>query len=173
MCNLSTLRRKSKLTVRNRSDNEFLIFPRYIFSPHIPSCINISDATLSLATCCIQYLCQEHHDTDLSDDELRDNILAGAYRLHEYSATMWPDLVKRYIQFAKSASPPSDLIKIFQLLIEKRSSDDFSNNNQPTLPEISAKHSFKSDYPEIHEILRNAVYFRSKCSEGEYDKRQG
>ncbi|KAN0108843.1 hypothetical protein V8E51_008585 [Hyaloscypha variabilis] len=131
----------------------------YVQFPNIPNCINISDATLSLATCCIQYLCQEHHDRDLSDDELRDNILAGVYRLHEYSVTMWPELVQRYIQFAKSASPPSKLIELFQFLIEKRSSDEFSND-ESTLPEISAKHSFNWDYPEIHEILRNALYFR-------------
>ncbi|PMD44746.1 hypothetical protein L207DRAFT_552817 [Hyaloscypha variabilis F] len=140
---------------------EFVHFTakEYIFSPHIPNCINISDATLSLATCCIQYLCQEHHDTDLSDDELRENLLAGAYRLHEYSATIWPELVERYIRFAKSASPPSDLIKLIQLLIEKRSSDEFSNDGS-TLLELSAKQSFKWDYPEIHEILRKAVCFR-------------
>jgi hypothetical protein len=85
---------------------------------------------------------------------------------------MWPELVERYIHFAKSASPPSDLIKLVQLLIEKRSSDEFSND-ESTLSETSAKHSLKWDNPEIHEIFRNAVYFRSKCSEGEYDKRQG
>jgi hypothetical protein len=109
----------------------------------------------------------------LSDEELRDNVLSGAYRLHEYSATMWLELVERYIRFAKSATPPSDLIKLFQMLIEKRSSDEFSNNSESTPPEISVQHLFKKDYPEIHEMLRNAAYFRSKCSEGEYDKRHG
>jgi hypothetical protein len=173
MCNSSTLRRKSKLTVRNRSDNEILIFLRYIFSSHIASCINFLDATLSLATCCIQYLCQKHHDTDMSDDELRDNVLSGAYRLHEYSATMWLELVERYVRFAKSATPPSHLIKPFQMLIEKRSSDEFSDDNKSTLLEIPTQHSFKWDSPDIHEILRNAAYFRNKCAEGEYDKRKG
>jgi hypothetical protein len=173
MCNLSTLRRKSKLTVRNRSDNEFLIFLRYIFSPHIASCINISDATLSLATCCIQYLCQKHHDTDLSDDELRDNVLSGAYRLHEYSSTIWLELVERYIRFTKLDTPPSDLIKLFQVLIEKRCSDKFSDDNKSAPPEILAQYLSKWDYPDIQETLRNAAYFRNQCSEGEYDKRKG
>jgi hypothetical protein len=173
MCNSSTLRRKSKSAVRFRSGNEFLIFLRYILAPNIASCINMSDATLSLAICCIQYLCQKHHDIDLSDDELRANVLSGAYRFHEYSSTMWLELVERYIRFAKSATPPSDLIKLFQMLIEKRGSDEFSNDNKSTAPELSAQHLFKSDYPEIHEILRNAAYFRNKCSEGKYDKRKG
>src|SRR5665811_2059108 len=108
-CNLSTLRRKSKLSLE-KSDNRALTCFRYIFSPHITSFVSISDATLSLATCCIQYLCQRHHDTDLSDDKLRSNIISGIYRLYDYSSTMWLELVEQYTRSLKSTAPSSDFI---------------------------------------------------------------
>lgn len=156
---------------RQRGSN--LPLNRYIFSPRITGYIDISDATLSLVTCCIHYLCQRHHDTDLSDNEIRDNVLSGMYRLHEYSATMWLELVERYSRLAKSTTPPSDLINLFRVFIEKRSSDEFIDN--ATLPpaKILGQPLFESDCPDVYKMLRNAAYFRKKCAEGEYDKRNG
>ncbi|CZR60110.1 related to NACHT domain protein [Phialocephala subalpina] len=144
----------------------------YIFSPHTSSVINISDATLSLATCCIQYLCQRHHDTDLSDENLRENVLAGMYRLHEYSATMWLGLVEQYIRLAKSATQPSDLISLLRMFIEKRSSDEFINDTISPHIQTPGQLSFKSDYPDVNEMLCKTANFKKKCSEGEYDKRK-
>jgi hypothetical protein len=153
--------------------NGLLIFLRYIFRPHITSFIDMSDATLSLATCCIQYLCQRHHDTDLSDDELRDNILTGMYRLHEYSATMWLGLVEQYIRLAKLKTPPDDLISIFQVFIEKRNNNEFIDDTASPPIQSLSQSLFKSNYPDVYKMLREATSFKKKCYEGEYDKRKG
>ena len=146
---------------------------RYIFSPHFTGHIELSDATLSLATCCIQYLCQRHHDTDLSDDELLNNVLSGIYRLHDYSTTMWIDLVEQYIRLAKLATPPKHLINFLRLLIEKRSSDRFVHSFVSFDNQTPSQQLFKSDYPDVYEMLRNAANFKKKSSEGEYDKNEG
>jgi len=123
--------------------------------------------------CCIQYLCQRHCDTDLSDVEIHDNILTGAYRLYEYSATRWLELVERYSRLANSTTPPKDLINLLQLLIEKRSSDEFNDHTTSPSTQTLSQYLFQSDCPDVHEMLRNAAYFQQKCSEGEYDKRKG
>lgn len=149
-----------------------LIFLRYIFSPRITSYIEISDATLSLATCCVHYLCQRHHDTDLSDDELRNNILLGIYRFHDYSATMWLELLERYIRTTKSTSLPNDIINLFQMFVEKRSSDEFIKDTVlPAIQTLSQR--LFSEYPGVHEMLSNAASFQKKCSEGEYNAHKG
>ncbi|KAE8448036.1 hypothetical protein EG329_009959 [Mollisiaceae sp. DMI_Dod_QoI] len=145
----------------------------YIFSPHITSFIDISDATLSLATCCIQYLCQSHHDTDLTDDKLRENVLAGIYRLHEYSATMWLQLVENYMRLTKSTTQLSDLINVIRIFIEGRSSNEFIDDMAPPPAQTIGQLSFKSDYPDVYEMLCKTSNFWKKCSEGEYDKRNG
>src|SRR5690348_4865569 len=82
---------------------------RYINSPRIEGFIDITDATLSLATCCIWYLCQGHHCPWIEDEGLNDNIIAGDYRLHYYAATTWLELVERYLRL-NGSRPPSELL---------------------------------------------------------------
>ncbi|PVH83873.1 hypothetical protein DL98DRAFT_486212 [Cadophora sp. DSE1049] len=144
----------------------------YIFSPDIPGSLNISDATLSLAMCCIQYLCQRHHDTDLQDDEIHQNILSGAYRLHEYSATMWLELVKLYSRSVKLTDPSKDLIYLLQLFFEKRSNNKFEDHGiRPPVRCLNQQLS-KSSTPDVYEVLRHAANFRQKCSDGDYSIRK-
>ena len=123
--------------------------------------------------CCIQYLCQRHHDPDLLDDEFLGNVLSGAYRMHEYAVSMWLELVERYVLVADSPALPENLIGLLQLLIEKRSSDDFIEEDiSQSLPNLS-QDLLVSDCSDVSAMLRKASYFRQKCSEGEYDKRYG
>ena len=150
-----------------------LTFYRYIFSPTIEEYINITDATLSLARCCIQYLCQRHHDVDLSEEELHNNILSGLYGLHEYSATMWLELIRRYLDLAELTAPPSDLISLFEIFIEKRSSEAFVLDTASPYVRCVVLHLLQSNHLNIYEVLCNTAYFQKKCSGGLYDKREG
>jgi len=123
--------------------------------------------------CCIQYLCQRHHDTDLLDEEIHQNVLSGAYRLHEYSATMWLRLVEQYNRLLKSTTLSKDLINLLQVFIEKRSNGEFKDHGTPLPAQSLNQHLFGSDSPDVHEMLCHAAYFRQKCSDGEYSKRKG
>jgi len=100
-------------------------------------------------------------------------VLLGAYRLHEYSATMWLILVERYSRFANSITLPEDLGNLVRLFIEKRRSGEFNNGAASPPTQTTNQHLFKFDCPDIHEVLRNAMYFQQMCSEREYDKRKG
>jgi len=91
---------------------------------------------------------------------------------------MWLELVERYIRLAKSTTISSDLTKLLRIFIEKRSSDEFiddyaSLSTQTPITQTPAYYLFKSDCPDIYEVLRKATNFQNMCSEGEFDRRQG
>jgi len=84
---------------------------------------------------------------------------------------MWLELVERYIRLTKFTTPPSDLVNLFQIFMEKRSSDEFIADI--VAPPTQTLGLFKADYPDLYKMLCNAANFQKKCSEGEYDKRNG
>jgi len=86
---------------------------------------------------------------------------------------MWFELVEQYIRLAKLTAPPSDLTSLFQMFIEKRSSDEFIVDTVSSATNTQVQFLFKSDYPDVYEMLRNAENFQKKCSDGEYDIRKG
>ena len=176
MFNLSTLRRKSKSAIQPIllfvEANQVLILHRYIFSQRNDDNLDIVDATLNLMRCCVHYLCQRHHDIDLPENEFRNNIFLGLYRLTEYSATNWLELLKRYLNLTKSIAPPSDLISLFRVFVEKRSNDAFIVDTALSPTQRLGLRVFQTDSPDIYEMLCNAIYFQEKCFEGEFDKRK-
>lgn len=149
-----------------------LNFCRYFFSPTITNYISISDAILSLATSCIQYLCQRHHDTELSEEELRENMLTGKYRLHDYSATMWLELIIRYMRLVQLETSPKNLIDLLGMFIEQRSSNNFIEDVAPT-KRTGLQPWLEPNHPDISKMLHNATNFDKKIIEGGLDKRKG
>jgi len=144
---------------------------RYLFSSRISGSINDAESTLSLAMCCITYLCQGHHDPEILDEELSHNILSGVYRLHNFSTTVWLELVERYAYSNRSRTLPNELISLLEMLMQERSNDRFDSVvEDSTQPKLE---SFKSKWPNLHSMLCQAAHFRRTCSEAEYKKSQG
>lgn len=142
---------------------------RYIFNPGIDGYIDNKKATLDLATCCIWYLCQTHHDAWNSNEEVAANIISGGYRLHEYAVTMWLELVKRYVGLNGSKTLPSVLIQALEGLAADRSNNEFESStdladqfHEPNLE------NFKDQWPELHTMLCESARFRSRYSSSEY-----
>ncbi|KAL4724605.1 hypothetical protein ACLX1H_008047 [Fusarium chlamydosporum] len=67
----------------------------YMFNPNIENSISLPDMALDLTLRCLTYLCQDHHDPDLTEDEVDKMILLGAYRLHHFSSELWLVLINR------------------------------------------------------------------------------
>ena len=124
-------------------------------------------------SCCIQYLCQTHHDFDLSEGELSANLLFGLYRLHEYAISMWFKLMLRYHDLVNPANPPRDVLDLLQDLIEQRSNDAFVADAPPSLMPVRGLYLFKNDYPDIYHVLCSTSHFYKRCFDGEYDKQNG
>ena len=59
------------------------------------------------------------------------------------------------------------------MFMEKRSSDEFIADTVAPPTQTLSPRLFKSDYPDLYEMLCHVANFQKKCSEGEYDKRKG
>jgi hypothetical protein len=125
----------------------------------------MNQATLDLAMCCIEYLCQRHHDPDLPAKERSENVFTGQYSFHAFSTRMWFDLVCQYLRSIKAANPSANLIDAIQMLWEARKIQDFhrtaggesedESDNEATFETLKAEH------PLLHQLLCGVSRFRN------------
>ncbi|KAF2792115.1 NACHT domain protein [Melanomma pulvis-pyrius CBS 109.77] len=142
----------------------------YIFSPHIKDSINAADSALSLGICCITYLCQGHHDPEILDEDIRRNILSGAYRLHDFATTMWLELIERFVCSDSVHILPDELISLLEILMHERNNRQYNGGTeQPTQWKLE---SFKQCWPELYDMLCKSTGFHQICSRAEYHKSQ-
>jgi hypothetical protein len=121
--------------------------------------------------CCVTYLCQDHHDPLLEPSQIDDNILSGAYALHDFASTTWFQLVENCVSSTKELGPPTELIHLLETLWENRENDQFQDekdeSHQPRLK------SLQDDQPELHRFLCQVSKFRRLCSTSEHRMTQG
>ena len=98
----------------------------------------------------------------------------GEYRLHYYAASMWLDLVRRYIVIDRSKPVSNKVILALEELVEERSCKCFSNATD------TAAHSppfeleiLKSEWLELHTVLVQASRFQRKCLESDIHVTKG
>ena len=144
---------------------------RYFFSPRIAGSINVAEATLALATCCITYLCQMHHGPESLDREIADNILSGAYRFHDFSTTMWFGLVENYARLTGPRKLSDDLIGLLETLTLQRINEAFISTTEPSYP--PNLEPFKKTSLDLHGMLCKVANFRRMCSRGDFNKSKG
>ena len=56
---------------------------------------------MDLLIVCLTYLCYDALRDDVDEDRVRENLLAGKYRLHLFASISWFDLVKQSLQLAR------------------------------------------------------------------------
>ncbi|KAF4335307.1 Nacht domain protein [Fusarium beomiforme] len=140
----------------------------YMFSSKIENSISLRDMALDLAMRCLVYLCQDHHDPNLSEDEIDDNIIWGAYRLHYFSSNYWLDLVNRYLVLSGSTAVPATLINQLKMLVETRSSTDYIKTDQCEENLHPAMIDLKSQDPTLVEMLEKYSKFLVSSSNSDY-----
>ncbi|KAI1125767.1 hypothetical protein F5Y10DRAFT_246294 [Nemania abortiva] len=142
----------------------------YISSPHLGTdLIDTTKATLELAMRCIDYLCQRHHDPDLSSEERSEKVCTGQYGFHAFATKMWFELVRQYFQLTKPEDPPVELIGSIQMLwrvrgrgaesqneSEEKDKDETrgNTNNEAVFESLGAKQ------PALYQILCRVSWFR-------------
>ncbi|KAF5574950.1 Nacht domain protein [Fusarium subglutinans] len=136
----------------------------YIFSTKIQSSINLSEMSLDLAIRCMVYMCQNHHDPELTDDEIDANILWGAYRLHHFSSSFWIDLIHQYLTLSGSETIPDSLINQLRILLDTRSSDHYTQSDQPKDSIHSAILGLEVQEPSLVGLLKSCTAFKTSSS---------
>lgn len=120
--------------------------------------------------CCVTYLCQTHHDHDLLDEDIAHNILSGAYRLHDFAATAWLELVERFIYSSKQDTVSHELIDVLETLRSERTQGTYPEGAE-TSTQLSLE-PFKSVSPAVHNMLCKVAHFRRISLKGEFDKNE-
>ena len=148
-----------------------LISYRYLFSPKIEGCLQLTNAITSLAACCVTYLSQRHHQADLMDEDMAEKILSGLYRFHNFAATTWLELVERSAGLHKRNQLPDGPISVLEVLRLERGSDaHVSTSENPA--QLSLK-AFESEHPLLHDMLCSAIRFRQRCLEEDFSVNKG
>lgn len=140
---------------------------RYFFSPRIDGFIDVADATLSLALCCITYLTQRHNDPILSREAIIDNILLGKYRLRDFAALTWIDLVLRYLEHTQLSAIPEELATSLELLLLERTNEEY--NGIPSKLELPGFAILESSSAGLRGALSQASQFRKACVNSDYN----
>lgn len=143
----------------------------YISSPRIKGSIGIAEATLGLAMRCVTYLFQPHHDPNLTDEEIHDNLLDGAYVLHNYATNTWFELVKNYVDLNKSQTPPSGLVDVLETFLRERYNGRFKKPEDDTGRQNLA--TFENAQPELQLLLVQTSQFRHICFASEHRIQRG
>ncbi|KAL1857635.1 hypothetical protein Daus18300_010275 [Diaporthe australafricana] len=130
----------------------------YIFSRDISNFIDKAEANYSLAKSTIAHLCSGIYDMDISDEQVRNNIVAGKYRLHWFATSQWTALISRcFVEASKDLSAYPDLLELLtRLALELR--------NYGFKGQISRKEgifqSLESNWPEISNMICGVLAFR-------------
>ncbi|RYC87009.1 hypothetical protein BFJ63_vAg10141 [Fusarium oxysporum f. sp. narcissi] len=140
----------------------------YIFSTKIQNSITLSEMALDLAIRCVVYMCQGHHDPDLTEDEIDANIIWGAYRLHHFSSSFWLDLIHEYLTLSGSKTIPDTLIDQLRILLETRSSDHYTETDQRESSLHPAILGLKHQEPALVEMLKGCTEFQTSSSKSDF-----
>lgn len=123
---------------------------------------------LDLAIRCVVYMCQDHHDPDLTEDEIDANIIWGAYRLHQFSSSFWLDLIHEYLTLSGSKTIPDTLINHLGILLETRSSDHYIETVESESSIHQATLGLENRDPALVGMLKGYTEFLTSSSKADF-----
>lgn len=136
----------------------------------------MNSATLDLAIRCIDYLCQNHHDPLLSDQEVSAKVLTGQYSFDGFASQMWFELSHQYLCSVKGLEVSTALAESIQRLwrcrklsavqkvIDVFSNEDIHRDNEnDSEDEVDGEwmpEGMKQQHPLLHDLLQKVYDFR-------------
>ncbi|KAM5341928.1 hypothetical protein ACJ41O_014959 [Fusarium nematophilum] len=137
----------------------------YFFSPMIKNSLDPAQCIMSLAKCCITYLCQHHHDANMDERLFQDRVINGVYRLHHFASNNWSRLVELYLNVAPAAKDSTDLAQLVAILnlLTIRANGEYLQSEQRTdrnaLEALQAETSM-----DAYELVCNELGFHREAS---------
>lgn len=108
---------------------------------------------------------------DISDEQVRNNIVAGKYRLHWFATSQWTALISRcFVEASKGPSAYPDLLELLtRLALEVR--------NYGFKGQIDGKEGIfqclKSNWPEVFDIICGVLAFRQDDRQSDWNYTNG
>jgi len=121
---------------------------------------------LQLTKFCLEYLCEGHHNPDISSDEVEEGILCGFYRMHSYAEDTWYPLVEQCLGLEEH----DDLLETLEEFATKRFSggSDEEEEGLSSSSNNSEVEHLKEKSPSVCQLLLNAAEFRRRCGSGTF-----
>jgi hypothetical protein len=110
---------------------------------------------------CITFLCQKHHDPELLEDEIKENVLYGTYVLHEYAATNWLGLVEKCVSLDRTKTATPDLVRSLNEIRIGKSNSTYVGEHREL--DILTMDKFKGTQPALFQMLSEVAFFRELC----------
>jgi hypothetical protein len=145
------------------------MIPRFFLSSRISNAIDPQQSRISLAACCVKYLCQHHHNPTIDEDTRSNLVLNGAYRFHYFASSFWLKLLEDTSLNSGHDSLPNELIDLLKIFYDTR------GENAPEIYEQDEKmilQSLKKRNPRLYAKIGKTVTFQELCSESEYELRK-
>lgn len=134
-----------------------LICIRYVFSDEIQGFISSSEAKLDMALATLSYLGSPILNAEISDDELKNNLLSGKYRLLEYFASHWLKIVLPLAR--KSSDYPPSFSKALTQAAEGGRSHKFQGGKLGSTAAFFQNTVLQRNSPDAYAMLRSALSF--------------
>ncbi|KAK2764389.1 hypothetical protein FQN54_009083 [Arachnomyces sp. PD_36] len=130
----------------------------YLFDQQASNFVDSMQAHLDVATTCLTYLCSDLFDPEIEKEHLRESILSGGYRLHNFSAFQWMETILRFTKTVHDQAIPDVLIEILELFVSQRENLTYTRSSDTT-PEFAELRPFKIKRPKLYDILCRALQF--------------
>ncbi|KAK8102138.1 hypothetical protein PG984_015284 [Apiospora sp. TS-2023a] len=139
----------------------------YLFSPKVTGFIQLDLAAFDLASRCVTYLCQAHHNLDLADDQFCEHIRNGDYALDWFASNMWDHLIQYCLDEndAEEVATEAVAAELEKLLAARQShsSSPLDRDDASSLFGYFAEH-----FPELDNLLRRMKAFRRITESSEH-----
>ncbi|SCV57123.1 uncharacterized protein FFB14_14978 [Fusarium fujikuroi] len=116
------------------------------------------EALLEISTTCLAYLCSDLLDTDMSDDDIKRNVVSGAYRLLNFAHHQWGECLRLCTRHFRDELPPQ-LVPLLGHIIEDLTNPYYNQDSDINLG-LWSLGRFKSNLEEVEAISRS-LDFRS------------
>jgi hypothetical protein len=149
---------------------------RYIFSPTIEGYISFPAACSSLAACAVTYLCREHHDPELNNEDVQHYVLSGAYTLHNFAANFLHLLITQCLNQKDRGGMSEEMLRCLSRLCDTRRSLDFQAEEQEdnfATRETTAMKHLRSEWPDVVDLILDLKSFHDQSSRALYSLTSG
>lgn len=131
----------------------------------IQNSLDPAQYVLSLAKCCITYLSQHHHDSNIDDDLFQNNVIRGVYRLHHFASDNWSRLVESYVKMVAVTKDSTELTQLIAILdlLAVRASEHYLPSEERT-DRVALEALRTETGKDAYELVCNELEFHREAS---------
>lgn len=131
---------------------------RYLLRHQKNKLLDEKEALLEISTTCLTYLCSDLLDVDITDDDIEQNVISGAYRLLNFAHHQWAECLRLCTRNFRDELPPQ-LVHLLGHIIEDLANPYYNQDSDTNLG-LWSLGRFKSNLEEVKTISRS-LEFRS------------